>query len=115
MSDDFVPTSENHYSSFWPLLILVIGLLVWFALQDYALNSQRVAYNAQFQDKQLQATFNESRSISARYVALMKDLVATSQKDPAAAQIVKDAMTAGLIHIQPNSTNSTTTPAEPAK
>jgi hypothetical protein len=114
MSEDFEPTPGNNYSSFWPLVILVSGLLIWFVLQDLALNSQRAAYNAQFQDQQLQATFNESRNITTRYVSLMKDLLQTAQKDPAAAQIVKDAVAAGLIHVQPNGTNTTANPAAPA-
>jgi hypothetical protein len=45
----------------------------------------------------------------------MKDLVETSAKDPAAAQIVKDAIAAGLIHVQQpaGGTNSAATPAAP--
>ena len=115
MSDEFEPTPENQYSAFWPLLILVVGFLIWFGLQDFALNTQRVAYNTQFQDPQLQKTFNDSRNLTTKYVGLMKDLLQTAQKDPAAAQIVKDAVTAGLIHVQPNETNATAAPAAPAK
>jgi hypothetical protein len=111
MSDEFDHIPENNFSSFWPLLILMIGLLVWSGYQVYATNSQRNVY-----DKQFQAaipTITEAQNMSTRYVALMKDLIETSAKDPAAADIVKAAAAAGLIHIQPNPTNSAGTPADP--
>jgi hypothetical protein len=117
MSDEFEPNPENNFSTFWPLLILISGLFIWSGYQVYATNSQRVVY-----DKQFQAaipTITEAQNVSTRYVALMKDLVETSAKDPAAAQIVKDAIQAGLIHVQPNAngTNapSAEAPAAPSK
>jgi len=109
MSEEFDHNPEiNTYSSFWPLLILTIGLLIWSGYQVYATNSQRSAY-----DKQFQAaipTINEAQNIGTRYVALMKDLVQTAQKDSAAAQIVKDAIQAGLIHVNPPAGNTNATP-----
>jgi len=116
MSDEYDPIPDNSYSPFWPLLIIVTGLLIWFAVQDYELNGQRSAYNKQFEDKQFQATIAEAQNIETRYVALMKDLVQTAQKegkDSVAAKIVNDAIQGGLIHIQQNATNSAGTPAEP--
>ena len=111
MSDEFDPIPDNSYSTFWPLLILIIGLMGWSGYQVYAANSQRSVYDKQFQAAL--PTITEAQNVSTRYVALMKDLVQTAQKDSAAAQIVKDAIQAGLIHVQPNSTNSAGTPAEP--
>jgi hypothetical protein len=112
MSDEFDQNPDNNYSSFWPLLILIIGLLVWSGYQDYAENSQRIVNTEQFQAAI--PTINDAVAVSNRYAALMKDLYDTAQKDPAAAQIVKDAIRAGLIQVHPNDTNSTTTPAEPS-
>jgi len=112
MSDEFDHNPENNYSSFWPLLILLIGLFLWSGYQVYATNSQRNVYDKQFQSAL--PTITEAQNVSTRYVALMKDLVETSAKDPAAADIVKAAIAAGLIHVQPNATNSAGTPAEPA-
>ncbi len=112
MSDEFEPTSDTNASPFWPLLILMVGLLGWAMYQDWATNSQRVVYDNQF--KNAVPTITEAQNVSTRYVALMKDLVETSAKDPAAAQIVKDAIQAGLIHVQPNTTNAAGTPSEPA-
>ena len=112
MSDEFEPTSDNNFSSFWPLLIVILGLLIWSAYQVYATNQQRVVYDKQFQAAV--PTITEAQNVSTRYVALMKDLVETSGKDPAAAQIVKDAIQAGLIHVQPNATNGAAATPPPA-
>jgi hypothetical protein len=111
MSDEFDQNPENNFSPFWPIFILLIGLFIWSAYQVYATNSQRSVY-----DKQFQAaipTINEAQNVSTRYVALMKDLVETSAKDQAAADIVKAAIAAGLIHVNPNGTNAAATPAAP--
>jgi hypothetical protein len=112
MSEEFDPSSEPNFSSFWPLLILIVGLMLWFGFQDYELNKQRNNLNSQVQAN-LEA-YNEAQNISTHYVALMKDLVHTAQTDQAAADIVKAAIQAGLIHVQPNATNSAGTPAAPA-
>jgi hypothetical protein len=96
---------------------LIGGLFIWSGYQVYATNSQRVVYDKQF--LAAEPTIQEAQNVSTRYVALMKDLVETSAKDPAAAQIVKDAIQAGLIHVQPNAngTNapSAEAPAAPSK
>ena len=113
MSDEFDQNPENNFSPFWPLLILLIGLFLWSSYQVYATNQQRNVY-----DKQFQAaipTITQAQDVSTRYVALMKDLVETSAKDPAAADIVKAAIAANLIHVQPNATNGAGTPAAPSK
>ncbi len=104
MSEEFEPSSNENFSSFWPLLIVLIGLLIWSGYQVYATNSQRRVYDQQFQNAM--PTIQEAQNVSTRYVALMKDLVETSAKNPAAAQIVKDAIAANLIHVQPNATNA---------
>ncbi len=113
MSEEFDQPSEN-FSPFIPLVILAVGLLILAGYQVYATNSQRVVYDKQF--VAAEPTIQEAQNVSTRYVALMKDLVETSAKDQAAAQIVKDAIQAGLIHVQPNAngTNSAATPAAPA-
>ena len=113
MSDEFdtIPDS-NHFSSFWPMLMVIAGLIIWFAVQDYELNRQRVIYDQQIANAM--PTVNKAQVYSNRYVALMKDMVETAQKNPSAAQIVKEAMQAGWIQVQPNSTNSAGTPAAPA-
>ena len=95
-----------------PLFILVGAILIWSGYQDYAVNSQRAVYHAQF-EAALPA-INQAEGVQTRYVNLMKDLVQTSAKDPAAANIVKAAVAAHLIHIN-NSTNAAAaTPPAPA-
>jgi hypothetical protein len=116
MSDEFDHNPENNYSPFWPLFILTIGLFLWSGYQVYATNSQRSVYDKQFQAAL--PTITEAQNVSTRYVALMKDLVETAQKegkDSVAAKIVSDAIQAGLIHVQPNAngTNSVATPDQP--
>ncbi len=114
MSEEY-DDSDISYSTFWPLLILVSALLIWAGYQDFAQNSQRSLYHEQFQGAI--PTINQAQGIQTRYIALMKDLLQTSAKDPYANQIVKEATQAGLIRINPApaGTNTTTTPAEPAK
>jgi len=111
MSDEFDPTPDSNYSPFWPLLILVSGLFIWSAYQVYATNSQRNVYNKQFQSAI--PAISQAQNVGNRYEALLKDLIETSQKDPVAADIVKAAIQAGLIHIRPKDTNATTNPAPP--
>ncbi len=111
-------TPEPTFSSFWPLLVLLAALLIWIAYQDYAVNSQRSLYNQQFQAAI--PAINAAQNWQTRYGAVMKDLVDTGAKDPYAAAIAKEAVQAGVqaglirINQQAASTNSTTTPADPA-
>jgi hypothetical protein len=104
MSDEFESSIDTSYSAFWPLLILLVGMLGWAGYQDWSVNSQR-----SFCDKQLQAaqpTITQAQNVTTRYKALMEDLIQTAQKDTAAADIVKAAISAGLIHVQPKDTNA---------
>ena len=118
MSDELEHIPENDFSLFWPMLILVAGFLIWFGVQDFELNNTRS--NLQKQLDAAQPTINQAHNIRDHYVALMKDVLQTAQKDSVAAQIVKDAIAAGWIHVQPNSgaptpTATTDTSAAPTK
>lgn len=112
MSEEFEQSVDTSYSPFWPLLILLVGLLVWAGYQDYAVNNQRALC-----DKQLEAAtpmLTQAQNVTTRYKSLIEDLIQTSQKDTAAQDIVKAAIQAGLIHVQQKDTNSTANPAPPA-
>jgi hypothetical protein len=115
MSDEYNNDSPT-FSPFYPLLVLLIGLVAWSGYQVFAANSQRSVYNQQFQAAI--PTINQAQNIKDRYVALMKDLIETSSKNANAAGIVKEATQAGLLRVtQPaagdaGSTNSA--PAAPA-
>jgi len=117
MADEFDRNPDGNYSSFWPLLILFVGLLVWLGYQDYTLNSQRSFYKKQVQDAG--GTIEAAVNWQGRYAAMMKDLNDTSAKDANATPILQAAVQAGvqagLIHYQKNATNSVATPAEPSK
>ena len=112
MSDEFDHSLEPRFSSFIPLTIALSAFIVWFLFQDYELNEQRSVLNRNI--AAAQPTVAEALQIRDRYVSLMKDLVKTAQTDPAADAIVKDAIKAGLIRVQPNATNGDATPAPPA-
>jgi hypothetical protein len=111
MSEEFDNISDSRFSSFVPLTIVLVGFLVWFGFQDYSLNNQRVAYDQQINSAM--PTYNEAVAYASRYKAVLKDLIDASQKDPAATQILKEAMQAGWISYQPG-TNASGTPSEPA-
>jgi len=100
MSDEY---DEVHYSPFWPLVIILAGLILWIGYQVFATNSQRNVYNTEYQNAV--PTINAAQNVQGKYIALIKDLVQTSTKDPYAAQIVKEATQAGLLHQSPG-TNS---------
>ncbi len=113
MSDEY-ETIETTYSPFIPLLVLVIGLIIWIGYQDYAQNSQRSVYAQQF--NAAVPTIKAAQGVGDKYVSLMKDLLTTSSKDQYAAQIVQDAIKAGWIRVNPQgtpTTNTTTNPAAP--
>jgi len=112
MSDEFDHSNEPRFSSFIPLAIALGAFIIWFLIQDYELNTQRSLLNRNIASAQ--PTVEEAVQVSQRYVALMKDLVKTAQTDPAADTIVKDAIKAGLIRVQPNATNGAANPAPPA-
>ena len=113
MSEEFdsVSTSEGTFSSFVPLTIALVGFIAFFAYQDYSLNSQRVSYDQQLASAM--PAYNQAVGYAARYKAVLKDLIDASQKDPAAIQILKEAMQAGWISFQPG-TNASGAPTEPA-
>jgi hypothetical protein len=116
MSDEFDHSSDNNYSSFWPLLILVISLLIWFGYEDYILNNERSFYSQQIQGAG--DTITAAKGWQGRYAAIIKDLSDTSAKDTNAAPIfqaaVQAGVQAGLLQVHPNATNSAPTSAEPA-
>ena len=79
MSDEFDVSHDNRFSPFWPMLIVVLGLFLWFGLQDYELNRQRGV-----NDQQLQSAIpavGQAQAYASRYVALMKDLVEDLAKE----------------------------------
>ena len=80
---------EPVYSPFWPLLILVIGLVLWSGYQMTLTYAQASELSAEF--KAAQPEITAAQNLRARLYSLAQDLVETAPKDPYAAQIVKEA------------------------
>ncbi len=110
MADEFDPTHEPGFSSFWPLLVCISGLIIYFAVQDFYLNKQGSGLNKQLSDAG--PTLSEAQNVSTRYVALMNDLLKTAQKDDNAMAIVNDCRKAGLIRDAGTNATSATPPSK---
>jgi hypothetical protein len=98
MSEEYDNESIATFSPFYPLLILLVGMIVWMGYQDFMLNSQRSQAAAQIQSAM--PNISQAQNVKDRYIALMKDLIDTAGKDQQAAQIVKEATAAGLLRVQ---------------
>jgi len=119
MSEEFNndSSSEGNYSPFWPILVLVVGLILWLGYGDFLAFQQHSFLNQQFYAPTTQQTLQAAQNWQGRYGSIMKDLNDTGAKDPAAASILKDAVQAGiqtgLIRVQPG-TGTNAAPAAPA-
>jgi hypothetical protein len=102
MSDEYSESTPETPSIFWPLLVLVLGLLLWAGYQDFAENVKRGYLKQNLTDAQ--PIFDAARAWEQRYGALMQDLGETGKKDPYAAQIFRLAIApsvqAGLMNVQ---------------
>jgi len=114
MSEEYDHESTQSFSPFYPILILLIGLIIWSGVQVYMANSQRSMTAAQI--AQAMPNIVQAQNVKDRYIALMKDLIETAAKDPQAAAIVKEATAAGLLRVQQPAPGETNAPAasEPA-
>jgi hypothetical protein len=109
MSEEF---EVRRFSVFWPLLIFLAAFAFSCFYQTYQVVEQRSAINQRYEAEAV--NLPNAKEAQNRLVALINDLVATSSKDPAAAQIVKEVKAAGILRDNPNATNSTEAPAAPA-
>jgi len=108
MSEEF--ETETTYSPFWPLLILVAGLLLWSGYQAYEGYVEKSNLTADFENAA--PTIKAAQNVQSRLYAVAQDLIQTSAKDSNAAQIVKEAN----IQVKPDAgAASATPPADPAK
>jgi len=94
--NEIVEVIEPAYSTFWPLLILLVGLILWFGYQAYSAYAQKSALNDQFDAALPQ--IQQAQGLQQKLYALAQDLIQTGAKDPYAAQIVKEAN----IQVRPN-------------
>ena len=97
MSEQYVEEAEETFSPFWPLLVLIVGLIIWFGYQTYAAYTQSTAFATEF--KNAQPTISAAQNAESKLFAVFQDLQQTAVKDQYAAQIVKES------HIQLKSPN----------
>jgi hypothetical protein len=88
MSDEY-ETSDEQFSAFWPLLILIIGLLLWSGFQAYSTFRQCSNFNAELENAG--PTVKAAQEAQSKLYTLAQDLLQTGTKDANAAQIVKEA------------------------
>ena len=108
MSEEY---PERSYSAFWPVLILLVAFAISYFYQLFEVISQRSAIDRQY--AQLAPDISKAQAAQDRLVALMKDLVATSAKDPNAARVVQAAKQAGIIRERPAAASTNAAPANP--
>ena len=79
---------EERYTSFWPLVIVLAGLIGWAGYQDVVSYQQGSALSKEFKDAQ--PVIKDAEDARQRLYSLAQDLVQTGAKDPYAAQIAKE-------------------------
>ena len=92
MSDEYgneEDSSEEQFSAFWPLLILIAGLFLWSGFQAYTTFRQESNLNAELESAA--PTLKAAQDAQTKLYALAQDLLQTGTKDNYAAQIVKEA------------------------
>jgi len=99
MSDEL---SDRPYSAFWPVLILVATFTISNFYQLYELLAHKSAVDQQIE--QAKPNIPKAQAAHDRLVALLKDVVATAQKDQNALQVVREATQAGIIRQRPAGT-----------
>jgi hypothetical protein len=113
MSDEYVHESSAvteipyapGYTSFWPLTILVVGLILWAGYQSIEAYTQGSSLLSEL--KSAQTTIDAAQTAQSRLYAFAQDLIETANKDQYAAQIVKEAN----IRMNPNGSAAGTAPA----
>lgn len=87
MSEEF--DNNTSHTSFIPLVIFLAGFALTAGYQLYMVNAQRMALDDQL--KQAMPIVNKAQAATSKLYAVAQDLIKTGEKDPYAAQIVKEA------------------------
>ncbi len=112
MSDEYSheeDSTEEQFTAFWPLLILIVGLLLWSGFQAYFAYHQNANLNAELEAAA--PTVKVAQEMQAKLYSLAQDLLQTGARDTYAAQIVKEANI--QVHA-PASTNAPDASAPPS-
>ena len=76
------------YSPFWPLLILIAGLVLWTGFEAYSNYSQNANLTAAL--NKMEPSINDAQKRNDRLIAFAQDLIQTADHDTYAAQVVKE-------------------------
>ena len=104
MSTETIP--EARYSSFWPLAILAVGLLLWSGYQAFSAYSQNSQLNSDFDGAV--PTMKAAQTAKDKLYAIAQDLVQTGTHDTYAQQIVREAN----IQVKANNSAPATAPTK---
>lgn len=102
---------ERSYSAFWPLTILLVAFVITYAAQLYSVINLRSQTSSRLE--QIMPNIPKAQAAHDRYIALVKDLVATSAKDQNAATVVGELKKAGILRERPNTNAAPAAPATP--
>ncbi len=105
--EQIIAATEASYSPFWPVFILLAGLILWSGYEVVQAYSENSAFQAEL--KSGQPAIQAAQTAQSKLYALAQDLIETSAKDNNAAQIVKEAN----IQVRPN--GGVADPTESAK
>jgi hypothetical protein len=100
---------KTIFSSFFPLVLIFLGLIGWVGGEDYQISVERAKITKQITDQE--PALNGADAAKARYINFLKDLAVTGEKDQGAKLVVMDAMRAGIIQTRPGPASGSTNAA----
>ena len=103
---------KNTFTSFLPLLLVILGLVGWVGGEDYQINTERAKIAKQMVDQE--PSLSGADIAKTRYINFLKDLVVTSEKDQGAKLVVMDAVRSGIIQTRTRANTEGATNAAPA-
>ncbi len=86
---------KTTFTSFLPLLLIVLGLIGWVGGEDYQIGTERAKIAKQVSDQA--PALADVDTAKARYVNFLKDLLVTGKTDAGAKTVVLEAMRSGII------------------
>lgn len=87
--------SPRNFTFFWPAVVLLVALVLSYGTGAYSVQQHRAATRAQY--ARISPDLDQAQHAQDRFVALMRDLLATSKTDPLAAACLRDAEQAGFV------------------
>jgi len=85
-----VPEANGNASFFWPILVLIIGMLISAGYQVVAMQQQVDALKQEAEQAQVDTKFKQAQYQKAKLYKLASDVLQLAPTDPNAKQIVTD-------------------------